>query len=580
MMEGQLCQPVSRRVQFTIKAVITLGLATLLGGVMPALVEMMGVLNFGGASPFTTPANGPLAAIIVALAAGLALVTFFASSLARSFLQAVGWGMATFFMCSLLVPVFTSGQILFVHDPWQRSVMLPLIIGVPTIIIALLWLAYLNFNYFREGWPLWRRNILGLAGAVIFVGASSNALYHRAWEVFEPAEPAHGPARLSPANPPELRNETYDNLLVRLPDGRVWFDFLGYGYRGDGNLRFWKLGWPAILWALNPLPQSAGPRAFIGGTNWLDASARHVDEMVEGSSGLRSHVRITGYADTIGIQKDGTLWASDPFNAQTWEPDKLSQVGNETNWLQFVRGYNLRFVTLLKRDGTLWVWGPEHFDLTEWPGKWPGFRSFPPHQIGTNSDWVALYGFNGCLARKADGRLWHSGFGTNRVTALVTNEFLKQVVAGRYSRGGSHSWNTYVRNDGTLWLSGKLHNDRDENLQSLLQSGHETNWLAVANNWNWMVAIKTDGTLWQWAPDLNPHWPGFQPADFGAQPPVRLGIHRDWLALVVVESGIVTLAADGSLWFWPDPNLYDYTQPLIELPKQPQFIGNVFAEVK
>ena len=46
---------------------------------------------------------------------------------------------------------------------------LPLVITVPTLIITLFWLAYLNFKNFRDGWPLWRRNLLGFAGAVVFI---------------------------------------------------------------------------------------------------------------------------------------------------------------------------------------------------------------------------------------------------------------------------------------------------------------------------------------------------------------------------------------------------------------------------
>ncbi len=39
VMEGQLCLPVSRRVQFVIKGVFTLFLGIFLGGVMPMLLE-------------------------------------------------------------------------------------------------------------------------------------------------------------------------------------------------------------------------------------------------------------------------------------------------------------------------------------------------------------------------------------------------------------------------------------------------------------------------------------------------------------------------------------------------------------
>jgi hypothetical protein len=37
---------------------------------------------------------------------------------------------------------------------------------------------------------------------------------------------------------------------------------------------------------------------------------------------------------------------------------------------------------------------------------------------------------------------------------------------------------------------------------------------------------------------------------------------------------VVTLAADGSLWFWPNPERDVRT--LLKGPKQPQLLGNVF----
>ncbi len=584
VMAGQFCQPVSRRVQFVIKALVTLALAILLGGVVPVLVELTAAHVLGGRSVFTDVGHLQTMWGVLAFAAGLALVSFFASTLARSFLQAMGMAVATLFVCATLVPVLTDGRILFTgHGNYYSKQFLPLAIGVPTVMVVLLWLAYLNFNQYREGWPLWRRNLLGLAGAVLFSIAGSNALYHRVWEVFEPAEPVHGPAKLSLANPPELRNETYGNanLLVRLPDGRVWFDYLSN--RPSSNQRpYW---WSLVAWIANPLLHSAGPRAFIAGTNWLDASARHVDEVFEGTS-VRSYVHLVGYADTVGIQKDGTLWASDHVDATHWEPAGLRRVGEGTNWVRFVRGDDVRCVILLKQDGTLWCWKPDiHFDWGDWPGKWPGLQACPIRQIGADADWVDVYwmeGYQYC-ARKADGSFWRLNVYSKTEKGMTQKaspyDPLNQVLSGKYSRGGGfHNWDAYVRPDGALWLAGQLRNYTKAGMPPLenAQCGHETYWVAVANSWDWMVAIKNDGTLWQWSPPgRGQGWWGFQPRDFLFHSPVRLGIHEDWISIVAVEGGVVLLAADGSLWFWPDPSSYSYQDMVLELPKQPQLIGKV-----
>jgi hypothetical protein len=57
-----------------------------------------------------------------------------------------------------------------------------------------------------------------------------------------------------------------------------------------------------------------------------------------------------------------------------------------------------------------------------------------------------------------------------------------------------------------------------------------------------------------------------------------MGIHNDWVAIVGTGNGVVSLAADGSLWFWPDRRMYEWSQLLLKLPKQPQFLGNVFGK--
>ena len=177
VMESQLCLPASRRVQFAIKACMTLGLGVLLGGVMPMLLESIG-LAMGSRNPVFMSDNHPFERSrlgwflcgTMAFSAWTALVGFFASSLAKSFLQAIGIALVTFTGVMMCVPALTSEQMLSVtwiapHSP------LPLFVAVPTLITTLAWLAWLNFKNYREGWPLWRRNLLGTVGAFVFIVA-------------------------------------------------------------------------------------------------------------------------------------------------------------------------------------------------------------------------------------------------------------------------------------------------------------------------------------------------------------------------------------------------------------------------
>jgi hypothetical protein len=567
VMEGQLCLPVSRRVQFAIKGIFTVCLGIFLGGVMPMLLEINGV-GLGANNPVLPEAGTGIASVVlfelclVALAAWLVVVTFFASTLARSFLQAVGYAIATFIGCTMLIPAFTRGRMLFL-DSAPVHALLPLAIAVPTLIVTLLWLAYLNFKNFRDGWPLWRRNLLGLAGAFVFIVATSAALYNRVWEIFEPAEPLHGAAKFSLANPPTLRNEAYYNLLVRLPDGRVSFDYLNYGmhdYASSNVKRLWH-------YLSYPLPESGGAPRFVAGSNWASATARHVD--------FNQHYdRVAGYLDTVGIRTDGTLWISDASKNGAWTGDKMNRFGDGTNWRQAVR--SRPGVLLLKSGGTLWRWGTNHFESSSWQTNWPNLRTDPLNQIGTDSDWKEIYGSSWInFARKFDGRVWKVGVNDKSGEEELQRETnLDQVSFQTLSVANGDSGDmAYVRPDGTLWVKWQ-YPQNGVNLDSgFVRAGTETNWTAVALTWNRMVALKSDGSLWQW--DFN-RWQGINQENL-ARLITRVGIHNDWVAIASTWEDVIALAADGSLWLWPDRELYEQLT-LLKLPKQPVFLGNIFGE--
>ena len=570
VMEGQLCLPVSRRVQFAIKGFLTLCLGAFLGGVMPMLLEYLAA-GCGAQNPALKPPDNSginffwLSFPVVAVAGWLVLLGFFASTLARSFLQAVGLGIATFFISFALL--ITNGQTISQGFMSVHS-FLPTVIGIPTLIITLLWLAYLNFKNFRNGWPLWRRQLLGFAGAFVFIIVASNALYHRAWEIFEPAEPSHGAAKLSLANPPTLQMMQYRNLLVRLPNGRVWFDCLGDSYINYGGPVRWQFLWRTVT---HPLRESIGPQQFLAGSNWVAATTERLDLSwnVKGKQFIAS-----GFMDTVGIQPDGTLWLSENPEQNKWTAGTLQQYGSETNWRQLAQDH--RSVVLLKSDGTLWRWGSVTNELHQWPG----LRAFTPHQIGTNSDWRELFTLGWMYARRMDGRVWRLDVdwktGRDELNRATNCD---GIVSQTASHAGDQT--AFVRADGTLWLLNRYWDEKNRQITGtgILQVGKENDWRAVAVNDGRMVALKSDGSLWQWH-FLNPWDMSQEQLIQSAQgPPTRLGIHNDWVAIASTWDDVIALATDGSLWLWPDREQNEYERyTLLKLPRQPQRLGNVFGK--
>jgi ABC-type transport system involved in multi-copper enzyme maturation permease subunit len=577
VMESLLCLPASRRVQFAIKIFTALFFGTMLGGVLPLALEKIasavGAPNsiFDGGGDHPLRENWLLICIVLGTMA-ISLVAFFASSLSRNFLQAVGIAIATVLGCVLFFSFVTfinehNKTTFFGITLWHST--LPILISIPTIAVTLTWLAWLNFKTILEERRLWRRTFLGITGALIFIVMSSATIYNRAWEIFEPAEPPHGAAKFSMSNPPKLNGERYDNFLVRLPDGRVWFDSLGFSddsYHQSSRL--------TELWAtvVHPFPKSIGPRQFIEGSNWVSASAQHID-VWNYATAKNSHVA-SGYLDTVGTKTDGTLWISSKAVPEIWTGDKMVQFGNDTDWRQVSRS-GLGFL-LLKTDGTLWRWGrTNHLDWDQVQTNWPTVRDFKPYQIGTDSDWkeFSQTTWNSRI-RKSDGSVWSANINNKTGEDELAHETnFGQIPSQNYSFADENDV-AYIGNDGTLWISNRHYAedgiDHGWHGKGFLQIGTETNWIAVAVMWEGMVALKSDGSLWKWNFSFN------SPADAAKIPAIRLGIHNDWIAIAKTYDGIVSLAADGSLWLWPIENSEDMT--FLKLPKQPEFLGSVFDE--
>ena len=178
VMEEQFCLPMTRRRQFSVKLAFALVWGVLLGGVMPLLLETaarrLGVPNYMFKHP------DPYEPVfILPMAAGLAGAGFFASTLARSFLQALSIAMVGLVGGGLLISyigLLSDHRTTFLGlmpIPW----ILWFLLGKPTFLGVFLWLSYRNFTSYQEGGRLWRRNIAGLLGAGLFVVAFSALLY-------------------------------------------------------------------------------------------------------------------------------------------------------------------------------------------------------------------------------------------------------------------------------------------------------------------------------------------------------------------------------------------------------------------
>ena len=263
---------------------------------------------------------------------------------------------------------------------------------------------------------------------------------------------------------------------------------------------------------------------------------------------------------------------------------------------------------LTKNDGTLWRWGVR--TNWSWKKEWPGLHSFTPQRLGTESNWaeVFLADYRPIL-RKADGSVWTTWItgGKNQQTNELEPGFrIKRTSIFEHGkwRGTTRIWGgldyqLVISADGTFRICAEEKLNKQSHSYELTETdlplGKGTNWLGVAGHGENVVTLKDDGTLWLWNfhHDYRHGWyPEHAEREMLDVKPVRLGTHSDWIAITGAVGGIISLAADGSLWYWPLENAasfmgelggyssYDntYFVPLLDISHKPQFLGNVFGK--
>jgi hypothetical protein len=598
-MQAHLSLPVSRKVQFIVKLFTVLLISGLLSAVLLWTAEGIGsVLKAGSLlealrTGFNPATLGELCFIFLAWS----LICFYASTLASGVIQSFAasvltaaalWSVAI--LIGRLAPIFEQcfGFGLF-------SGYSVLHIALPVLVVAFLYLSYRNFQSASESWQLWRRNLISFAAVFLGVGIVMSAIYDRIWELAMPIEPPRGAARIADGGGPTLINVTRigtgiapvaieghpatnklspgeplsifgwkRNLSLLLPDGRIWAgcDVEFFGLQVSTNLLAGR---------------------FFPGSNWIDAA-----------SVLRG---------TAGVRGDGTLWFSRELQmdyvikdghpmlqpvVDSYGIPALKQLGDGTNWRKaVVDSPNSDAVLLLRRDGSLWQCDSLNNDNANF---------FRAKAVGSDSNWANIVGgFNDGVvsgnvvyARKKNGEAWLIYCPLARLTGVVMrpelvrlpfldNLKLKSVVScWPYAAG--------IGDDGTLWAwvgSGPLTRDEDPNRERPMRVGSDANWTAAMGDQGRLVARKADGSLWEWrwgvwVRNENPH--SMSSADWMKRKPVRLGKASDWLAVGDALLSATSVAADGSLWTWPERSPdRAYLVPSVMGPsRKPRELGNIF----
>jgi alpha-tubulin suppressor-like RCC1 family protein len=562
-MESQLCLPVTRRLQFAIKFAVVLLLGVLLGGLMPSLIEFIGTLA-GISSEIVKPSFQKDSGIFFAtvlempIAAGaIATISFFASTLTRNTLHALGAAIVFgggFVALFSWVDVERYGR--YGYSLWQGPLIF--IVGCPVAIIAVIWLSFSNYKWLDAGRKIWLRSVFVLSVSLVFTGIAVAFVYQRPWELAIAMEPHRGPARLAGSVRPSIYMPV-NRIIALLPDGRLWLA-TNYQWRElDRYEEVWdKQGQTNRLRKQKaPIPTGG---MFVAGSNWVALAANDQNAAV------------------AALQSDGTLW-----QILSWKPYSFSlnhwlsltpiprRIGSDSDW-KVVAASGSSFLAV-KTDGTLWGWGGNG---ERWFGTNADKYVAAPVRIGTDSDWAGLfaedYGYS-TLLMKRDGSIWiwakadeEGGVKPIRVelngVALDGSDWLAVAVG--------NGDQLVVRRDNTLWAWGYRServfgfNTPGSPNPGMARLGSDSDWMQISGDY-WNLSAIKGGRLEKNGTTL------FQ-ATLGQ--PSRCS---DWLTINSEWDQLVALAADGTVSMWKDTRGGGWTQTVLAPTHRPFWSFNIFS---
>jgi hypothetical protein len=530
--QSQLCLPVKRRTQTAVKFGVALTLGVCLGGLIPALLEGLGA-GLGADNHILELTRGDFVVSFVQFlwsmglaSAVIVLVSFYASTLSRHTLQAIGAAVAI----GLTLTALHAWAVSLEFRAVDRSTALIGWVGVPVLMVTLLVLAFDGASRLRVGWVLWWRNALGLVLVCAFIVLATAAVHDRVWERVVRLEPRAGAAQFTGSVRPQIQTDSMvgasAHIWVLLPDGRLW---TASGYRQEVAYHYHeqRTRTPGVL----HVPYGG---TFIGSSNWIELAGT--------------------YNGIAGLQSDGTLWRISANKG-------LEQIGTASDWKSVVAGHG--FFLALKTDGTLWGWGNNHSGQLG-PLLDPKKIVGEPVRIGMDEDWVEIFasGFTS-TGIKGDGNVWRWG-DLPGLDPRGRPDGTRSSEPVRWAWEASTwqliltppVWPTFelmLHKNGTLWVTGSLprnvlgHSTTVDFTVDPIQLGRHSDWNDLQSGFGSSIgAIRSRQLIFQ--SDLHrPNVPWLRRI-------WNLSRRSDWITIAPFgDAAFVALAADGTLAMWGHP---------------------------
>lgn len=322
-----------------------------------------------------------------------------------------------------------------------------------------------------------------------------------------------------------------EDIIDRILNGRIWaWGSGGSGQRGDGtttssvpypvrvadtfNASKVAAGLDTTYYAFNP----AGG-AYATGINTYGQLGTNTTTTTSNFSSVSGLSRLTkiaaGYLNAYFLDDTGTIWSTGFGNyigdgsSGVDRSSPVSVVGG-IKWKDIASSG----VTTLAIDTSnyLWAWG--HNDNYRFGNGATGYGTLYLSPI------TAALGIGGwkqvssssshTLGLKQDGVLWAWGFNNQGQLgdSSLVNKSSPVTVVGNYRWkhcSAGYQFSVAIRDDGTMWSWGnnsyrQLGNGTPDTpyVSPTSVIGGATNWIKASAGYQFVVAIKTDGTLWTW----------------------------------------------------------------------------------
>ena len=223
--------------------------------------------------------------------------------------------------------------------------------------------------------------------------------------------------------------------------------------------------------------------------------------------------------------------------------------------------FNNGFTVAVKTDGSVWAWG-NNIQAQLGDGTQGAGASVPVETVNLTGVTAVDAGGGHVLALKSDGTVWGWGNNREGEIGPRVTQFdpyhttpsqipnLSNVTA--ISAGGVHS--LALKSDGTVWAwgsntQGQLGTGSNPESETPLQVPGLTNVRSISAGSSFSVVVKTDGTAWAWG--NNSGGVVGQPSSTTiVQSPVQVGGISG--AVSVAAGGVFVLAvkSDGTIWSW------------------------------